>query len=81
MTLGTSVYVRDSHYSWIPATIESEPDDKKKVKVQVKFPNDWEEYTTIVKGGEAGKVKLERTINLSDYPNEELPLQNLEADG
>mmetsp|Transcript_30439 Transcript_30439/g.61074 ORF Transcript_30439/g.61074 Transcript_30439/m.61074 type:complete len:1725 (+) Transcript_30439:85-5259(+) len=81
MTLGTSVYVRDSHYSWIPATIESEPDDKKKVQVKVKFPNDWEEYTTITKGGEAGKLKLERTVNLSDYPNEELPLQNLEADG
>ncbi len=81
MTVGTSVYVRDSHYSWIPATIESEPDDKKKVRVRVKFPSDWEEYTTIPKGGEAGKLKLERTINLSDYSNEELPIQNLEADG
>lgn len=81
MTSGTSVYVRDSHYSWIPATIESEPDDRNKVKVTVKFPSDWEEYTTIAKGGEMEKVKLDRTINLSDYPNEELPLQNLEADG
>ena len=81
MTTGTSVYVRDSHYSWIPATIESEPDGKKKVNVRVKFPNDWEEYTIITKGGETGRVKLERTINLSDYPNDELPLQNLEADG
>ncbi len=81
MTLGTSVYVRDSHYSWIPATIKSEPDDRNKVKVTVKFPSDWEEYTTIAKGGETEKLKLDRTISLSDYPNEELPLQNLEADG
>jgi hypothetical protein len=81
MTVGTSVYVRDSHYSWIPATIESESDDKKKVKVRVRFPSDWEEYTIIPKGGEVGKLKLERTINLSDYSNEELPIQNLEADG
>ena len=81
MTLGTSVYVRDSHYSWIPATIVSEPDIKKKVTVRVGFPGDWEEYTATPKGGEVGKVKLERTINLSDYSNEELPIQNLEADG
>lgn len=81
MTIGTSVYVRDSHYSWIPATIESEPDEKKKVKVVIRCPSDWEEYTTIPKGGEKERMKRERMISLTDYFNGELPIQNLEADG
>ena len=81
MTTGARVYIRDTHYSWIPATIESEEDDKKRVKVRVSLPNDWEDCTVIPKGGGAGNLRMERIVKLSDYSNSELPLQNLEKDG
>eukprot|EP00581_Thalassiosira_minuscula_P015915 CAMPEP_0183720012 /NCGR_PEP_ID=MMETSP0737-20130205/12757_1 /TAXON_ID=385413 /ORGANISM="Thalassiosira miniscula, Strain CCMP1093" /LENGTH=373 /DNA_ID=CAMNT_0025949817 /DNA_START=122 /DNA_END=1240 /DNA_ORIENTATION=+ len=45
MVEGATVYIRDQFYSWIPATIESPEDDKKRVKVKVSLPRDWEEQT------------------------------------
>ena len=81
MIVGTAVYVRDSHYTWVPAKVTTEPDEKYKVKVRVELPHDWDIYTAISKGGETAKLKLDRSVNLSDYPNKELPIQNLEADG
>ena len=79
MAKGTPVYIRDTQYSWIPATISSTDDDKKHVTVQVRLPDDWEDVTAIP--SRAQGIKLERTVKLSDYDNNELPLQNLEKDG
>mmetsp|Transcript_24599 Transcript_24599/g.53004 ORF Transcript_24599/g.53004 Transcript_24599/m.53004 type:complete len:1710 (-) Transcript_24599:57-5186(-) len=81
MVEGAPVYVRDPHYSWIPATIESAEDDKKRVKVKVRLPRDWEEHTIVPSGRGAQNMKLERLVKLTDYGNDELPLQNLEKDG
>ena len=81
MVEGASVYVRDPHYSWIPATIESAEDDKKRVKVRVRLPCDWEEQTVLPSGRGAQNMKMERIISLANYRNDELPLQNLEKDG
>eukprot|EP00578_Thalassiosira_sp_NH16_P027413 CAMPEP_0181092850 /NCGR_PEP_ID=MMETSP1071-20121207/9132_1 /TAXON_ID=35127 /ORGANISM="Thalassiosira sp., Strain NH16" /LENGTH=1679 /DNA_ID=CAMNT_0023175045 /DNA_START=150 /DNA_END=5185 /DNA_ORIENTATION=+ len=81
MTEGTPVYIRDPHYSWVPATIESAEDDKNRVKVQVRLPDNWEGQTVLPSGRGAQNMKLERLIKLTDYGCGELPLQNLEQDG
>ncbi|KAL7470374.1 hypothetical protein ACHAXS_010605 [Conticribra weissflogii] len=85
MTPGTHVYVRDAHYSWIPATVLTHPDSlaspTPRLQVQINLPPDWEDRTIVPKGGDPSSIKLERTVKLSDYTNRELPLQNLEKDG
>ena len=81
MIEGTAVYVRDPHYSWLPATIDSDEDDKKRVKVQVRLPGTWGDQTVPATGRGAQNMKMERLIKLTDYQNDELPLQNLEKDG
>eukprot|EP00804_Cyclotella_cryptica_P008849 CCRYP_013082-RA/>CCRYP_013082-RA protein AED:0.07 eAED:0.07 QI:484/1/1/1/0.91/0.92/13/136/1750 len=77
MLEGTPVYVRDTHFSWVPATIESPEDDKKRVKVRVRLPSDWEECTVIPPGRSIENIDLDRIVKLTDYPNDELPLQNI----
>ncbi|KAL9191102.1 hypothetical protein ACHAXT_000808 [Thalassiosira profunda] len=81
MVEGATVYIRDPHYSWVPATIESPEDDKNRVKVRVRLPGDWGEQTVAATGRGAQNMKMERLVKLSDYVNDELPLQNLERDG
>ena len=81
MVKGAPVYIRDAQYSWIPATIESAEDDAKRVTVKVRLPHDWEDCTVIPSGKGAQSMKLERIVKLSDYGNNELPLQNVEKDG
>ena len=81
MVEGAPVYVHDPHYSWIPATIESAEDNKKRVKVKVRLPRDWEKHTVVPSGRGAQNMRLERLVKLTDYRNNELPLQNLEKDG
>ena len=87
MVKGAPVYIRDAQYKWLPATIietDYESSDKNhNIKVQVRLPNNWEEYTVIsttqsIKGSSSQDIKLERTVKLTDYDNNELPLQNLE---
>jgi len=91
MVKGAPVYIRDAQYKWLPATIvetdyesSSSRDKNHNIKVQVRLPNNWEEYTVIstqsIKGS-SQDIKLERTVKLTDYDNNELPLQNLEKDG
>lgn len=81
MQVGMPVYIRDPHYSWLPASVESEEDDKKRVKVRVRLPFNWEDHTITPQGRGVDNMKLERLVKLSDYTNDELPLQNLERDG
>ena len=81
MAEGAKVYVRDPHYAWIPATIESPEDDKMRVKVAVRLPKDWESHTVVATGRGANNMKMDRLVKLSEYPNNELPLQNLDKEG
>lgn len=81
MAEGAKVYVRDPHYSWIPATIESPEDDKMRVKVAVRLPKDWDSHTVVATGRGANNMKMDRLVKLSEYPNNELPLQNLDKEG
>ena len=92
MVKGAPVYIRDVQYKWLPATIietdnenSSNSDKNHNIKVQVRLPNNWEEYTVIATAqsnkGSSQDMKLERIVKLTDYDNNELPLQNLEKDG
>lgn len=81
MAEGAKVYVRDPHYSWIPATIESLGDDKTRLKVKVRLPKDWDSHTVIATGRGTNNMKMDRLVKLSEYPNNELPLQNLDKEG
>ena len=76
MVEGTPVYIRDAQYSWIPATIESSQDNKHRVKVRVRLPVDWEDCTIIPSNRSVQNIDLDRIVKLTDYPNNELPLQN-----
>jgi myosin heavy subunit len=70
------VYVRDAHYKWLPARVLST--DGKIAKVVLSIPKDWNQTTVTTK--ELNLVE-ERTVNLSEYPNGELPLQNVDYKG
>ena len=79
MAVGTPVYVRDAQFSWIPATIESPQDDKQRIKVRIRLPSDWEECTIIPHSKSSLITDTDRIVKLTDYPNNELPLQNVFA--
>ena len=79
MVVGTPVYVRDAQFSWVPATIESPQDEKQRIKVRITLPPDWEECTIIPQSKSSLITDTERIVKLTDYPNNELPLQNVFA--
>lgn len=72
------VYIKDKTYSWIPAKVLSREGNS--VSVKIELNQDWNKKTANVNG-----VSLEdgeeRKISLLDYDNNELPLQNVDADG
>lgn len=51
--------------------------DKKRVKVRVRLPADWEECTVIPPGRSIENIDFEQIVKLTDYPNNELPVQNV----
>ena len=60
------VYVTDKEFGWLPANVVSQDETKATVKV---FDSE-------------GKNLLgERQVMLKDYPNQALPLQNVDASG
>ncbi|KAL7508418.1 hypothetical protein ACHAXN_005483 [Cyclotella atomus] len=80
MTEGTPVYIRDAHYSYLPAIISSPQDDKHRLKVQITLPSDWNQYTVLPPKSSTIAAE-ERIVKLTDYPNNELPLQNITKNG
>jgi myosin-5 len=81
MTEGTPVYIRDAHYSYLPAIISSPQDDKHRLKVQITLPSDWNQYTVLPPKSSTITTAEERIVKLTDYPNNELPLQNITKNG
>ena len=74
----SNVFVKDKEWGWVPAVQLKVNGDKAVVKVW-KYPN---EQAVACDGGRAAKGKgEERTVNLKDYANEVLPLQNVDAQG
>ena len=62
------VYVSDKEFGWLPATIVSQTDQQVTVKV---FSVD-----SLTEHGSD-----ERIVSLQEYPNQQLPLQNVDASG
>ena len=84
LDVGDKVYVHDDHHVWVPAIIlESEPD---RVLVQISLPTNWKETTlvdpttTLWNNHHAEEEPVEhaarRWIQLDDYKDRQLPLQN-----
>mmetsp|Transcript_17371 Transcript_17371/g.24755 ORF Transcript_17371/g.24755 Transcript_17371/m.24755 type:complete len:1182 (-) Transcript_17371:445-3990(-) len=68
---GGNVYVRDDEFGWLGAKINST--DGGKADVTVYVPTDSE--------GKKKPKEVKRSIKLSEYSGESLPLQNIDADG
>lgn len=82
----TGVYIQDEAYSWLPANFIRYCDEQKtKAEVSIVLPSDWHAQTvlsvdsTILDLEEGTAKSLTRVVSLSDYPNQELPLQNIES--
>jgi hypothetical protein len=75
---GTSnVFIADKEFGWRPAVLEDTQGDKAIVSVPV-YPS---EEVMACDGGRAAKSKEQLKVNLKDYPNGVLPLQNVDANG
>ncbi|GKY99340.1 hypothetical protein MPSEU_000889000 [Mayamaea pseudoterrestris] len=68
------VFVKDPTFSWLPATI-IETDGADRVNVQIQLPLDWNK-TTMATKKTAAVDKTEWWVDLNDYHNHQLPLQN-----
>jgi len=73
----SNVFIRDDEYGWRPAVQEKVNGDKAIVKVP-EYPS---EQAMACDGGRSAKKGETRTINLKEYPNGVLPLQNSNANG
>lgn len=74
----SNVFVKDKEWGWVPAVQLKVNGDKAVVKVW-NYPK---EQAVACDGGRAARGKgEERTVNLKDYPNDVLPLQNVDAQG
>lgn len=78
------VYIRDDAYAWIPARvekIEQEGDNEAAPKAHVVIPEYKDERSIQSDGGRKAKRFRKEVINLKDYPNQALPLANVDEHG
>jgi myosin-5 len=71
------VFVQDPAFTWIPAKIIA-TDGEHLVKVQIELPPDWNKTTLDTKKTLA-LDKSEQWVDLNDYHDHKLPLQNSKA--
>ena len=69
MASASGVYVKDKAYGWLPATISSS--EAKTAQVVVQIPS----------GVDKVDVEKERKVNLTEYEDNALPLQNIDEGG
>mmetsp|Transcript_8441 Transcript_8441/g.12509 ORF Transcript_8441/g.12509 Transcript_8441/m.12509 type:complete len:1311 (+) Transcript_8441:345-4277(+) len=80
------VFMKDEHHGYLPARIVYMSEDGPEAMVQVELPGNWYDNTTMGNGA-SGRNKSfvdeddECVVDLTQYPNQELPVQNLEDDG
>lgn len=86
----SAVYIQDDAYSWLPAQVIKyylDDNDNKTTKAQVSIvlPTDWHERTvlsedsTILELEDMTSKRITRIVSLQDYPQYELPIQNLDS--
>lgn len=73
------VYIQSTEYAWIPARIVEHADAEDEVEVQI--PVYRSERQIISDGGKSAQRFRKETISFKDYPNQALPLQNVNAHG
>lgn len=71
------VYIRDEEYGWIPARVERSEAET----AHVVIPEYKDERSIQSDGGRRAKRFRKETINLTDYPNKALPMQNVDENG
>jgi hypothetical protein len=71
----TLVFIKDSQYAWVPATLIKSDSDKATVSV----PQYKDEQSIVCDGGRHASSKEEKVIKLKDYPHKVLPLQNIDG--
>lgn len=71
------VYIKSKDHAWVPA-IQTSSDGK---KAHVKVPQYPNEQVMDSDGGRAAKKQVEETVDLKNYPNGVLPLQNVDGSG
>lgn len=78
LKLGEKVYIKDDDYEWLPATVtETNPEWSDRIKVVIALPDDWMDGTLHESDKKAMEInKEERWVNLNDYKDRSLPLQN-----
>lgn len=86
MNTSNHVYVLSDEYSWIPARLLHVDDSKDDSSitadsVSVSIPQYKDEQLIQSDGGINVLRYIEKTIYLKDYPNNQLPLQNVTEDG
>jgi hypothetical protein len=75
----TQVYLRSDEHSWIPALQLKVYNNKATVAVP-KFKNE-QELMSCSRRGSKQKYHVEQVIDLAEYPNNVLPMQNVDARG
>lgn len=79
------VFIADEQYEWLPARVLDKNDDdtenEDQVKVRIELPYHWHKTTLTSKKDRMTLNKKEVVVNLNDYYNHHLPLQNLKLSG
>jgi myosin-5 len=78
------VYILSDEYSWIPARrlLDGSHDEEDEITTAtVSVPRYKDEQSIVSDGGRAAKSFDQRKVSLNKYPNEALPLQNVNEEG
>jgi len=74
------VYVCDDKYGWLPGTIVNRDNfGDGRVRVRIDLPQNWKTTTLTTNKDSYALNKMERWVNLNDYYNHHLPIQNRKA--
>jgi hypothetical protein len=71
------VFLRDPEYAWIPAKLVRSSGNV----ADVQIPEYADEQETICDGGKKAKKWIEAEVDLSDYNQGVLPMQNVDENG
>ena len=73
------VYLRSNDHAWIPAKVLEQADGSD--QVVVKIPIYKNEKLIVSDGGKSAQRFKKAAVPLHDYPNQALPLQNVDENG
>jgi hypothetical protein len=71
------VYLLDPEHSWIPAQVIS----KKKEEAELSIPQYINQQAIVCDGGRTARRLTKQTVDLTNYANHALPLQNVDGEG